>query len=143
MPKPDPIPPLLIGGGGEQLTLRAVAKYADWWNIPGGTLENYTRKLGILRQHCEAIGRDYNEIVKTWSAECVAVADTEAEARHVAETTPYHNNPIYGTPAQVAEQLQAFLDVGVTYLIVRVVDFPANDGMARFIRDVMPRLQQA
>ncbi len=37
-PKPNPIPPLLIGGGGEQLTLRVVAKYADWWNVPGGSL---------------------------------------------------------------------------------------------------------
>jgi len=58
-PRPNPIPPLLIGGGGEQLTLRAVAKYADWWNIPGGTVANYARKLNILRQHCAAVGRDY------------------------------------------------------------------------------------
>jgi len=141
MPKPDPIPPLLIGGGGEQLTLRAVARYADWWNIPGGTLENYTHKLGILRQHCEAIGRNYDAIVKTWSAECVAVAATEEAARQAVEATPYNNAPIYGTPAQVAEQLQAFLDVGVTYLIVRLVDFPNISGMERFINEVIPRLR--
>jgi len=141
MPKPDPIPPLLIGGGGEQLTLRVVAKYADWWNIPGGSFENYKHKLGVLRQHCEAIGRDYDTIVKSWSAECVAVAATEAEARQIAERTPYQNNPIYGTPAQVAEQLQAFVDLGVTYLIVRLVDFPNTAGMERFINEVMPQLQ--
>lgn len=141
MPKPDPIPPLLIGGGGEQLTLRVVAKYADMWNIPGGTFENYKHKLGVLRQHCEAIGRDFETIVKTWSAECVAVAPTTAAARQIAEATPYQNNPIYGTPAEVAEQLQAFVDLGVSYLIVRLVDFPSTTGMELFIDEVMPRLQ--
>jgi alkanesulfonate monooxygenase SsuD/methylene tetrahydromethanopterin reductase-like flavin-dependent oxidoreductase (luciferase family) len=141
MPKPEPIPPLLIGGGGEQLTLRVVAKYADIWNIPGGTYENYARKLGILRQHCDAIGRDFNTIVKSWSAECIAVAPTEAEARQIAESTPYQNGPIYGTPAQVAEQLQAFVDLGVSYLVVRLVDFPNTAGLELFINEVMPRLQ--
>lgn len=141
MPKPEPIPPLLIGGGGEQLTLRVVAKYADIWNIPGGTYENYAHKLGILRQHCDAIGRDFNTIVKSWSAECIAVAPTEAEARQIAESTPYQNGPIYGTPAQVAEQLQAFVDLGVSYLVVRLVDFPSTAGLQLFIDEVMPRLQ--
>jgi alkanesulfonate monooxygenase SsuD/methylene tetrahydromethanopterin reductase-like flavin-dependent oxidoreductase (luciferase family) len=141
MPKPEPIPPLLIGGGGEQLTLRVVAKYADIWNIPGGTYENYAHKLGILRQHCDAIGRDFNTIVKSWSAECIAVAPTEAEARQIAESTPYQNGPIYGTPAQVAEQLQAFVDLGVSYLVVRLVDFPNTAGLELFINEVMPRLQ--
>src|SRR5918997_327022 len=66
-PRPDPIPPLLIGGGGEKRTLRLVAQYADWWNIPGGTVANYAHKLDVLRQHCRAVGRDYDDIVKSWS----------------------------------------------------------------------------
>jgi alkanesulfonate monooxygenase SsuD/methylene tetrahydromethanopterin reductase-like flavin-dependent oxidoreductase (luciferase family) len=140
MPKPDPIPPLLIGGGGEQLTLRVVAKYADWWNIPGGTLENYARKLAVLRQHCEEVGRDFETIVKSWSAEAVAVAATEEEARRIAGASPYNNNAIVGTPEQVAEQLQQFVDLGVSYLIVRVLDFPETAGLQRFAEEVMPRL---
>jgi alkanesulfonate monooxygenase SsuD/methylene tetrahydromethanopterin reductase-like flavin-dependent oxidoreductase (luciferase family) len=122
-PRPDPVPPLLIGGGGEQLTLRVVAKHADWWNIPGGTYDNYAHKLDVLRQHCEAVGRDYDEIVKTWSAEAVAVAGTEAQAEHIAAASPYNENGIIGTPAQVAEQLQPFVDLGVEHLIVRLLDF--------------------
>lgn len=141
-PKPHPIPPLLIGGGGEQLTLRVVAKYADWWNFPGGTLENYARKLAILRQHCEAVGRNYDDILKTWSAEAVAVATSEAEAQRIAEASPYNNNVIAGTPEQVAEQLQQFIDLGVGYLIVRLLDFPMLDGIQLFAQEVMPRLQR-
>jgi alkanesulfonate monooxygenase SsuD/methylene tetrahydromethanopterin reductase-like flavin-dependent oxidoreductase (luciferase family) len=138
--RPDPIPPLLIGGGGEQLTLRVVARYADWWNISGGTYANYAHKLDVLRQHCAAIGRDYDDIVKTWSAEAVALAETEAEARRIAAASPYSENTIMGTPAQVAEQLQSFVDLGVAYFIVRLLDFPNTQGIELFAREVMPRL---
>ncbi len=140
-PRPNPVPPILIGGGGEQLTLRVVAKHADWWNIPGGTLENYARKLDILRRHCEAIGRDYDSIGKSWSSEAISLAGTEAEARRIADASPYKNGPITGTPEQVAEQLQKFLDLGVSYLIVRLLDFPRTEGIEMFVEEVMPLLR--
>jgi alkanesulfonate monooxygenase SsuD/methylene tetrahydromethanopterin reductase-like flavin-dependent oxidoreductase (luciferase family) len=142
-PRPDPVPPLLIGGGGERLTLRVVAKHADWWNISGGTYDNYAHKLNVLRQHCAAVGRDCDDIVKTWSAEAVAVADTEAEAQRIAAGSPYNENSIVGTPTQVAEQLQAFIDLGVRHLIVRLLDFPSTQGIETFAREVMPRLAAA
>ena len=140
-PQPNPMPPLLIGGGGEQLTLRVVAKYADLWNIPGGSLENYAHKLGILREHCAAIGRDFDSIVKTWSAESIALGETEAEAQRILAASPYHNHPIVGDPAQVAAQLQRFIDLGVTYLVVRLIDFPNPAGMELFVNEVMGRLR--
>ena len=142
-PRPDPIPPLLIGGGGEQLTLRLVAKYADWWNLPGGTAATYAHKLDVLRRHCAAVGRDYETIIKTWSADAVAIAATEVQARRIAEASPYNTNAIIGTPEQVAQQLQVFIDLGVEYLIVRVLDFPATAGIDLFVQDVMPRLRAA
>ena len=142
-PHPDPIPPLLIGGGGEKRTLRMVAQYADWWNIPGGTAENYAHKLDVLRRHCAAVGRNYDDILKTWSAEAIAVAETEAEAHRIAAASPYNNDPIVGTPEQVAEQLHAFVELGVEYLIVRVLDFPDTTGIELFVHEVMPRLRAA
>ena len=62
-PKPvqKPHPPFVIGGGGEQLTLRVVARYADVWNH-GGSLEDFVRKIGILKEHCTAVGRNPDEI---------------------------------------------------------------------------------
>jgi alkanesulfonate monooxygenase SsuD/methylene tetrahydromethanopterin reductase-like flavin-dependent oxidoreductase (luciferase family) len=141
-PRPNPVPPLLIGGGGEQLTLRVVAKHADWWNIPGGSVANYARKLQVLRQHCDDVGRDFAAIRKTWSAEAIAVAGTEAEAERIAAASPYNSqDAIVGTPAQVAAKLQAFVDLGVDYLIVRLLDFPNTAGIERFMADVMPRLR--
>jgi F420-dependent oxidoreductase-like protein len=58
-----PRPPILIGGGGEKKTLRLVAQYADACNLFPGP--NVRHKLDVLKQHCEAVGRDYDEIEKT------------------------------------------------------------------------------
>ncbi len=59
-PKPiqKPFPPFVIGGGGEQLTLRMVAKYADIWNFAGGPVDAFIHKNEILDSHCATIGRD-------------------------------------------------------------------------------------
>src|SRR5262252_9564687 len=66
-PKPvqKPRPPVLIAGGGEQLTLRAVARLADACNIVDGDMAEVWHKLEVLRGHCDAVGRDYDTIEKT------------------------------------------------------------------------------
>lgn len=143
-PKPNPLPPILIGGGGEQLTLKLVAKHADWWNLPGGTPENYARKLSILRRHCDVIGRDYERIRKSWLCEMVAVAPTEAEARRLAENSPFYRGPdigLIGTPEQIIEQLWRWVAIGVTHFQLRFVDFPRSDGIQRFMDEVMPHVR--
>ncbi len=59
-PKPvqKPYPPFVIGGSGEQLTLRVVAQYADIWNFVGGSVEDLKHKMAVLDEHCAAIGRN-------------------------------------------------------------------------------------
>jgi F420-dependent oxidoreductase-like protein len=63
-PKPiqKPYPPFVIGGSGEQLTLRVVAQYADIWNAMPATVEDFRHKLDVLHGHCAAVGRDPQEI---------------------------------------------------------------------------------
>ena len=119
---------------------RVVAKYADWWNVTAGTPESYAHKLGVLRRHCNAVGRDYHQIVKTWAAEALAVAATEKQARRIAEASPHKSDPIVGTPEQVAERVQAYIDAGVQYVIVRAIDFPSTEGIELFAQEVIPRL---
>jgi alkanesulfonate monooxygenase SsuD/methylene tetrahydromethanopterin reductase-like flavin-dependent oxidoreductase (luciferase family) len=60
-----PHPPIMIGGGGEQRTLRVVARYADIWNIASFPLDRIKHKLDVLRAHGDEVGRDTNEIRKT------------------------------------------------------------------------------
>ena len=64
-PLSRPHPPILIGGGGEKKTLRLVAQYADSCNIPGPDAAQAAQKLDVLREHCAAVGRDYDSIEKT------------------------------------------------------------------------------
>jgi F420-dependent oxidoreductase-like protein len=80
LPVSRPHPPVLIGGGGERKTLRLVARYAQACNLfPGPEL---ARKLDVLRAHCEAEGRDYDEITKT----CYHVFDVGPKGEKTAET---------------------------------------------------------
>jgi F420-dependent oxidoreductase-like protein len=78
-PKPlqRPHPPVWIGGGGEQLTLRVVARHATHSNF-GGKPHEFAHKCEVLKGHCAAVGRDYDEITKTWSPE-VFIREDERE----------------------------------------------------------------
>ena len=65
--EPQPIrrPPILIGGSGEKKTLRMVAQYADVWNTTDSEPDELEHKIGVLRRHCDTVGRDVSEVRKT------------------------------------------------------------------------------
>jgi F420-dependent oxidoreductase-like protein len=108
-------PPILVGGGGEQRTLRIAAKHADLTHwFPLG-LEALNHKTEVLAGYCEAIGRDPAEIERTMAAP-VIVAATEAEGRELQSQIPAERRPYVavGTPARVADALRPYLDAGFT-----------------------------
>ena len=115
--------PLLIGGGGEQVTLRLVARYGDANNVGGG-IDAVRRKEQILLQHCEVVGRDPSEIERTTGIGTVVIRDSEDEARRVHRSIFEHNgrarswdDVAVGTPEQVAERLAPYLEIGYRHLI--------------------------
>ena len=138
--------PLLIGGGGEKVTLRIVASHADACNLGGG-FEVVRRKDEILRRHCAEVGRDESEIERTAGVGVCIIRDSEAEARRVAEQMKKHNghtqrfpNELIGTPQQVAERLAPYLEIGFRHLNAA---FPAPhdiESMERLAREVRPML---
>ena len=143
-PRPNPLPPIMIGAEGEKLGLRVVAQHADWWNLTGARPEAYAHKLEVLRSHCRAVGRNCDEIVKTWTTwdDGIAIGETEAEARRVAEDSPFHGgNRIIGTPEQVTEHLRRFTDLGVEYFMLRFADFPNPAGAKLFAEAVIPQFK--
>ena len=85
-PKPlqRPRPPLVIGGGGERRTLRIAAKWADQWNLAGGSVEVFRHKLSVLHDHCVAVGRDPAAIENSVQVPAAGPAETaEAAAAYV------------------------------------------------------------
>jgi alkanesulfonate monooxygenase SsuD/methylene tetrahydromethanopterin reductase-like flavin-dependent oxidoreductase (luciferase family) len=147
-PKPlqDPHPPIWIGGGGEQLTLRVVARLADRSNF-GGKPEEFAHKCAVLRGHCEAVGRDYDEIVKTWSPS-VLVRETEAEVREAGVNPPWGEpfdswqaGNLVGTPEQVAERIQAYQQLGCGGVVAWCHDLPDDQTLRLFAEKVVPELR--
>lgn len=139
-PRPTPPPPLLIGGAGPKRTLRLVAQYADWCNLNNATLDACGASLATLRQHCQAVGRSYDEIVKTFSCDNVAIAPSRAEADALRQASFFGNIlPFTGTPDEVSATIQSYIDLGITHFILRWVDFPRTNGVELFMKEVMPR----
>jgi len=145
-PVPRPVPPIMVGGGSRRV-LKVVAELADWWNVPNAPPDVYERKLKLLRRECSAIGRDYDEIVKTLAC-MVAIAETEAEAREIARRSPFveeirgRGTCIIGDPSQVAGQLGRYVELGATYFMVRFLDFPSTKGTRLFVEEVIPRVRE-
>ncbi len=135
-PRPDPPPPLLIAGGGEKLTLRVVARYADWMNVPFVTIETFARKLDALKRHCADVGRDYDAIKKTY----YGFVDISRDGQRRDRRDDLH--VVRGTPDRVAAELQQFVDLGVEHFILRFTDFPRMDGLDLFLSEVMPGLKE-
>jgi alkanesulfonate monooxygenase SsuD/methylene tetrahydromethanopterin reductase-like flavin-dependent oxidoreductase (luciferase family) len=142
-PLPDPPPPLLIGGHGRKKTLRLVAKYADWLNFNNCTLDEYGELLGVVDEHCQAVGRDPAEIYKTYSSEGLAIAPTRAEVDRLLAGSPFSEfGLLAGTPDESTAKIQAFVDLGVQHFILRFPDFPRTGCAELFIKEVLPRFNQ-
>ncbi len=141
-PRPDPQPPLLIGGAGPRRTLRIVAQYGDWCNLNNAELDFCQSRLDTLREHCRAVGRNYDDIVKTYSCDDVSVAPTHVEAERVRQASFFKQFRAFsGTPDEVAAQIQPFIDLGITHFILRFVDYPRTAGAELFMKEVMPRFK--
>src|SRR5690349_5299975 len=119
-PKPiqKPYPPFVIGGSGEQLTLRVVAQYASVWNFAGGPVETFTHKVGVLREHCAAVGRDPSEIELSVQV-LVNYDDLDATVQAV----------------------QGYVDAGATHLILNM-RYPYPQGIVeRLAEEVVPKIR--
>jgi alkanesulfonate monooxygenase SsuD/methylene tetrahydromethanopterin reductase-like flavin-dependent oxidoreductase (luciferase family) len=141
-PRPDPIPPLLIGGFGPKRTLKIVAQYADWCNINDSDLGFCKSRLDTLRDHCQTVGRDYATIVKTYICDCVALAPTHEQAESLKQASFFSRyQPMVGTPDELVEQIQAYADLGFFHFVLRFADYPKTDGVELFIKEVLPRFR--
>jgi F420-dependent oxidoreductase-like protein len=155
-PKPlqKPHPPLQIGGRGEKLMLRLVAKHADIWNVSAGTtLEEYRHKTAVLEEHCRAVGRDPATIERSRQMIVVLSEDSEDLADKMDQAQErfalfgdMQQLAIRGTPEECIAQLQEVIALGVTSFVLFLSDVnlhPETKGVETlrlFADKVMPVL---
>jgi alkanesulfonate monooxygenase SsuD/methylene tetrahydromethanopterin reductase-like flavin-dependent oxidoreductase (luciferase family) len=145
-PIQEPHPPIMIGGGGEEFTLRITAKHADEWNY-WGSVELMEHKLSVLADHCATYGTDADAIDTAWFARCI-IRETEAEVEALLDEVPRFRDPdpddplseynnLIGTPETIAAELEAYRELGVDEVDVEFVDFPEPTGPELFADEVM------
>jgi F420-dependent oxidoreductase-like protein len=125
-PKPVGPLPILVGGGGEEKTLRMVATYADAWNVWADPAR-MAHKSAVLDRHCEEVGRDPGEIERT-SVAMLVLCDTEAEAAE-RRGCEVGRPSLVGTVGQLQDQLAELAEIGVDEVIVP--DFNLGEGAER------------
>jgi len=144
MPKPvqKPHPPIMIGGDGEKTLLRLVAKYGDACNLFGGNAAVIRHKLSVLKKHCKAVGRDYDDILKTRLGH-VIIAKDHREAMSIAEEegiSPERlkSRTIFGSPAQVKAGIRELADAGLEYLILNMPPKREETMLKQFAEEIIP-----
>jgi alkanesulfonate monooxygenase SsuD/methylene tetrahydromethanopterin reductase-like flavin-dependent oxidoreductase (luciferase family) len=142
VPRPTRPPPIMIGGGGEKLLLRAVAQHGDWWNTVALAPEILRHKLQVLRRHCEAVDRDYDGIKKTCMM-CVYVAPTSRAAKvRASQSTDWTENVFVGDAEQLRNRLHELAELGFDLFQLAFPDFPDTDDMQLFVDEVLPAFRE-
>ena len=141
-PKPiqKPHPPIMIGGAGEKVMLRLVAKYADRWNCPAG-YRDFKKTLGVLHEHCRAVARDPKEItVSEQLMVCIGANKAEADQKwEMAKgRKPFSFTAVKGTPDEVIKQLRERVAWGITMFTIMFADMAPPQTVELFAREVMP-----
>lgn len=147
-------PPIVIAGAGDKVTLRQVARFADACNIgpvvTGGvnTPVEASHKLEVLRRHCEQVGRPYEDILKTHFTLWLMLAEDEQGVRrkvdryfpHGLDET-WQRAVVAGTPEQVVPYFQAYLDAGMEYFVVQILDAGDEETTRLLAGEVAPRIR--
>ncbi len=151
-PKPlqKPHPPITVGGGGEKLTMKITAKYADrfdWGSL--SSVDDYKRKLELLQEQCKVVGRDFGEIERScWPGGQVLIAQNQKELEEMISLRKpaslpmdeFRNGNLSGTPNECRKQLQVYVDLGVTYFMLYFADLPSTDGLKLFSEEVVKKI---
>jgi len=149
-PKPvqKPHPELMIGGGGERVTLHIAAKHADHWNVWGGA-KVLARKSAVLEEHCSKLGRDSKSINRSVNM-ALLITNSKADIDRLAETiaarlgshaADARDTCLAGTPDQIREQIRGLQSAGATTLFIPTMFRPLDElrrDMNRFIAEIAP-----
>lgn len=149
-PKPVRVPPILIGGSGEKVTLKLAAQHADIWNHQAARQSELPQKVEVLKQRCAEADRDMSTL--TISQQClVTIAPDEASAGPMVETAkkifgghmgdPTGPLAIAGSPQRVREQIQKHIDLGCTMFLIEFFGRDTREPAQLFAETVLPHFK--
>jgi alkanesulfonate monooxygenase SsuD/methylene tetrahydromethanopterin reductase-like flavin-dependent oxidoreductase (luciferase family) len=138
-PVQRPRPPILIGGGGEQLTLRVVARHADIWH-GFGDLATLKRKIDLIGEYARGYKRDPGEIAHSTNVS-IWVGDPPAAVLQRLSGSRGNQSLISGDPAAIETRLREYVDAGISYFIVGSAGGLDLDNWRRISEQVIPRFQ--
>jgi alkanesulfonate monooxygenase SsuD/methylene tetrahydromethanopterin reductase-like flavin-dependent oxidoreductase (luciferase family) len=168
-PKPiqQPHPPIWLGETHPDI-LRAVARYAQGWNTMPLSVSEFRRRLGLVREACEQEGRSFDDLEISLELQVIiepdhasvrhrlkgmldlapggiasADSDLAAFAQGETDTIPgsLRETTLIGTPEDIRQQLQEYIDEGADHVMLWFLDAPSVDGMRLFAREVMPHFR--
>ena len=147
---------ILIGGGGEQRTLRLVAEYADEWNVTPVPPDVFDHKVSVLERHCADVGRDPGEIRKSIMLSHVIGRDEaelhERARRIMAITGREDQDPaevldgmrerglLIGTPDEVVASIKAREAQGIDRIMLQTLDMDDVDVLGLIANEIMPQV---
>ena len=143
-------PPIMIGGGGERRTLKLVAQYADMCNFFGDPA-TVRHKVEVLREHCQAAGRDPSTLIKTRLG-ALLIRKTKAEADAILNQIAQRPGVnadwlrayfVAGGPDEVTRQVQAYLDAGLDGMIFNMPHVEDPEAIELGGRTLSERLEPA
>lgn len=147
-PKPDPLPTIMVGAFKPKM-LRLTARHADWWNVSSTGIEEYRDYLQEFERACKEIGRDPRTVRRTWGGGCVC-APTEQGVKELAagrlqlgaDFGYQAGEDFVGTPQQIIEQMQPFIELGVDYFMLDCGGFPKLTTVEMLVNEVLPALRR-
>jgi alkanesulfonate monooxygenase SsuD/methylene tetrahydromethanopterin reductase-like flavin-dependent oxidoreductase (luciferase family) len=148
-PKPDSMPIIMVGAFKPKM-LRLTARHADWWNVSSTGIADYRRYVEAFQRACSEVGRDPAAVRRVWGGGCVC-APTEPEVASLAaergqllgEEYGYQaGEDFVGTPAQIIEQMQPFIALGVDYFLLDCGGFPRLTTVEMLAHEVLPALNR-
>ena len=138
-PVQQPRPPIMIGGSGEQVTLRLVAQYADFCNVAGDPA-TVAHKFAVLRQHCERAGRPVEAVTRSNDLSILIAAD---ERELAAKKERYGEKfRLVGTPEAIIDGLQRYAEVGSQYVTFHMPDAKEIEPILLLGETVVPAVAQ-
>jgi F420-dependent oxidoreductase-like protein len=140
-PKPVQTPlPIWVGGGGEKVTLRLAAQYADGWNVPFIAPEAWAHKSAVLDEHCARLGRDPATIERGVN---VGMAFSDEELRnqfgHLADFV--RPGVLTGSVSEMVDRVGAYAEAGAEWVILAMRAPFDRDGLERFATEVLSQLR--